>query len=561
MRSELNTLFWLQVKLTRSIFRGRRTTDRLRVMGLVSRILLFSLTLPLFGLMAGALAVGMILLSPRAAFELAMTVNVVLFFIWLLTPASYNSQLAERFEMSRLFLYPIHYRSIVVGSTLVSLLTMTGLWTALILAGEIVGLAWHQPLALPLLLIGAIPVFALLVLTGRIMEDFFDLVADDRRLRGLVIGLLSLPFMFCWVGQYAVQFATANYQEFPDFARVPFLEGMRALDQATSLSEFLEILRPSRLLIWLPPGWATAGMGLAARGDWGLQLLLLVLSITSVALLLWAHAGITRRLMRGAALSAGTARVRSRSWRWRLPGPPPFWAAFHKDWIYLWRSPLPRRLIFSALASLIAMAYPLLIQSRAGLGPERALIVGAFAMTVLSGILNMGLTGNYFGAIDREGFATLAFSAIDRRQVIVSANLAVLLFASALFGLLALGLALFSRSWEVFPLGLFLGLCLQIGGAPAYNLAAILGPYRAELRYRRGRQRGNLWAVASWFLSAFPIIVMLVVPYLFWRPGLALTMPAAALYCGGLYALTLKPLAQLLQRNEYDILAAVTAHE
>ena len=99
--------------------------------------------------------------------------------------------------MSRLFPHPIRFRSIVVGSTLMSMLTMTGLWTMPILLGEVVGLAFHQPLALPLILLGALPTFALLVLTGRIMDDFFDLVAADRRLRALVLALVSLPLMLC----------------------------------------------------------------------------------------------------------------------------------------------------------------------------------------------------------------------------------------------------------------------------------------------------------------------------------------------------------------------------
>ena len=169
MRSELQTLFWLQWKLTRSMFRGRRVADRLRLLMLLSRLAMFLFSIPTSVLIGCGLAVGMILLSPEAAHELATLTNVCIFFIWLSLPASYNSQLAERFEMSRLFAYPIRFRSIVVGSTLMSLLTITGMWTALILLGEIVGMAWHQPLALPLILIGAVPTFALLVLTGRIM--------------------------------------------------------------------------------------------------------------------------------------------------------------------------------------------------------------------------------------------------------------------------------------------------------------------------------------------------------------------------------------------------------
>lgn len=565
MWSELRTLFWLQWKLTRSMFRSRRLGDRLRVLGLLWRVFSLLFTLPMFVLMGAGLAVGLILLSPRAAYEVAMVANTFLFFIWLLLPASYNSQLVERFEMSRLFPYPVRFRSIVVGSTLMSLLTMTGLWTVPLVLGEVVGLVYHQPLALPLILFGALPTFALLVLTGRIMDDFFDLVAGDRRLRALVLSLLSLPFMLCWVGQYAVQYATDNFSNLPRFAQLPFLEGLERLGEASGLVEALEILRVSRLLVWLPPGWTTAGMGLWVGGEWGPALLFLGFSAAFVALLLWVHARIVRRLMQGAALSIGTERVRSRRWLLHMPGPPAFWALFRKDWLYLWRSPMPRRLIFSTLIMAVAMVFPLrsMAQSDAPPAMREALpLIGAtFVITMASMAINLGLTGNYFGAVDREGFATLALSAQNRRYVILSANLAVLLYAGLQVLALSAGIALLANFWTVLPLGLYLGLCLQVGGAPAYNLAAIIGPYRAQLKFSGGRQRGNMWGLLAWLISAPPILALIVLPYIFWKPGLVLTLPLGAIYSLGLYALTLEPLARLLQRREHAILEAVTAQD
>ena len=54
---------------------------------------------------------------------------------------------------------------------------------------------------------------------------------------------------------------------------------------------------------------------------------------------------------------------------------------------------------------------------------------------------------------------------------------------------------------------------------------------------------------------------MIVLSYIFWRPGLILTLPLGVVYSLGLYVLTLKPLARLLQRREHAILEAVTAEE
>ena len=570
--SELKTLFWLQFKLTRSMFRSRRTSDRLHVVGVLLQILKLLFSLPMFVLMGGALAATLILLSPDAAYEVAMLVNAFMFFIWLLLPASYSSQLVERFEMSRLFPHPIRLRSIVLGSTLMSMLTMTGMWTVPILLGQAVGLAWHQPLALPLILIGALPLFALLVLTGRIMDDLFDLVAGDRRLRAIVLALLSLPFMVCWMGQYVVQLATDNYEKVPQFFQIPALRELSRMGEPDSFGEVMrrisrvfEILRPSRFLTWLPTGWATSGMGLAVRDEWGRGLSFLALSLAAVALLLWVHGRVTRRLMEGAALGIGAERVRRHTSRQRMPGPPAFWALFQKDWTYLWRSPLPRRLIFSALISVVAILVPLRQAARGDLSLRESrvrqaipLIAGAFEVTMIGLVVNAGLTANYFGAMDREGFATLALSAHDRRYTILSSNLAVALFAGALWLVLLTAIAMLTRTWLVLPLGLYLALCMQIGGAPAYNLAAIVGPYRTQLKYTRGRQRGNFWGMLAWLVSAPPVLALIVLPYIFWRPGLILTLPLGLAYSVGLYAFTLRPLARLLQRREFEILEAVT---
>ena len=47
----------------------------------------------------------------------------------------------------------------------------------------------------------------------------------------------------------------------------------------------------------------------------------------------------------------------------------------------------------------------------------------------------------------------------------------------------------------------------------------------------------------------------------YWKPGWALTLPLGLVYSVGLYALTLKPLARLLQRREHLIWEAVMAKD
>jgi hypothetical protein len=193
---------------------------------------------------------------------------------------------------------------------------------------------------------------------------------------------------------------------------------------------------------------------------------------------------------------------------------------------------MPRRLIFPSLVMAVVMVVPIWSIAQGDAPPALrevlSLIAGAFVITMSSMVVNLRITGNYFGTIDREGFETPAHSALDRRHVILSANLAVALYAGLQIVVLLSVIAALSGSWAVFPLGLYLGLCLQVGGAPAYNLAAIVGPYRAQLKFSGGRQRGNLWGLLAWLVSAPPVLALIVLPYVFWKPGLALTLPLGA---------------------------------
>jgi len=563
MWRDLKNLLWLQGRLTVAMFRTRRASERLHVAGVVLQVVSFVFALPFFvGMGIGIALLGILLFTPRANYEFLMLVNNGLFAIWLILPASYSSQIVERFEMSRLFAYPIRFRSIVVGSTLISLLTMTGVWSVILLGGEIIGLAWHQPLALPLILLGALPTFAILVLTGRIMEDLFDLVAGDRRLRTLVITVMMLPFMLLGIGQSFIQNAIQNYDHIPFLQKLPIQDLLAQLSTAQNPSQFLEILRPSRALTWLPAGWATAGMASAPAGAWGRSALFLALSFAAVGLLLWLHAGITRRLMQGAAVGLGAERVRIRESRFsgRLPGPPTFWALLRKDWTYMWRSPAARRMLFGGLLAILPAVF---ILWQPGIEDTdfqtyAPLFAGLLIIVMLSMMINMNITSNYFGIIDREGFGALAMSPVDRRQFIVSANVATFVIAAALYALVLVVLAVFTRAWAFVPLGLCLGVFLQISGSPLYTLAAIIGPYRMQLQYTSGtRQRGNLWGMLAWFISGIPMTLLLVLPYIFWKPALFVTVPVAFVYSVGLYAITLKPLARLLQSRENAILEAV----
>ncbi len=557
--AELKTLFWLQGKLTLAMFRSRRAADWFWLLRLGLTLIQMIFTFPMFLLLGVGVAVSLALLSPRAAFEAAVLGNTLMTLLWLMAPGMYSSQLMERFEMSRLFPHPISFRGIVMGSTLMAALNMTGLLTLPILAGEIVGLAWHKPLAAPLVALGALPAFALFALAGRLMDDFFDLVASDRRLRALVLFILTAPFMFMWLGQYYLQYISHNFEQLPAFIDPAFAA---QLQQVRGPSDLLETLRLSRFLLWLPPGWVSAGMGMVVADSWGKGLLFLALAFGAVGGLLWLHAGVTRRLMEGAALTVGVERVRTRGLGFTLPGPTAFWALVAKDWRYLWRSPLPRRMLFAAVIVPIAMLLPLsnipaeVMATEFGAGAS--VFIGLLIVFLFNMMLNMALTANYFGAIDREGFGTLATSVSDWRQVLLTSNLMMLLFSGGLSILVVTVTAFVSGGLATWPLLVYIALALQVSTTPVYTLAAIWGPYRVELKQGAQNRQGNVWGLLAWLLGTPPVALLVLLPYFLWKPGLWLTVPLSALYSVGLYWLTLKPLATLLQNRQHIILERVT---
>ena len=546
MIAEIKTLFWLQWKLTIAMFRSRRAYIWARLGRILLMLLMLITTIPFFLGIAAALGYGLTRLSPQGAYELAILANCCMLFLWLLLPGTYSSEVIERFEMSRLFVHPISFRSLVTGSTLISLLSFAGVWTALVMAGELVGLAWHNLWAFPLIILGAIPTFVILVLIGRLMDDVFDLVSSDRRLKGLMVFIMSLPFMLIFALNYLVQYSSNNFENMPAFLD-PLLQNMPSIE-GLGFSEAADVilvnLRLSRFLIWLPTGWASAGMASAITGRWVQGLGFLAASGAFAGSLLWAHAAITRRMMRGAAIRIGTERVKSRRLNIKLPGPSTFWALFRKDWLYLMRGFVTKRILFATPIIIVAMGVGVW-QATNVLDASHPIrqaipIVAASILLVTVNLSTSNYTSNYFGTVDREGFATLMTSPIDRRYIWLSANLMTLILAMSQSLVLLTIVAIAARSWIVLPLGLYLGLCLHISTVPAYNLTSIIGPNRMKMGF--SNQGGNMWVVLAWIVASPLVLALFLAPYFLWRPGLIITLPLAAIYSIGLYVGTLRPL-------------------
>ena len=79
-----------------------------------------------------------------------------------------------------------------------------------------------------------------------------------------------------------------------------------------------------------------------------------------------------------------------------------------------------------------------------------------------------------------------------------------------------------------------------------------------ELKYGMQNRQGNIWSFLAWILGTPPVALLILLPYFLWKPALWITIPLSALYSVGLYWLTLKPLAKLLQNRQHIVLERVT---
>jgi len=96
-----------------------------------------------------------------------------------------------------------------------------------------------------------------------------------------------------------------------------------------------------------------------------------------------------------------------------------------------------------------------------------------------------------------------------------------------------------------------------VSAAPLYTLVGILGARRQNVE-NWNQDTGNLWTLLAWPFAIAPALLLVVVPYLLWRPALLVTLPLAVVYAVGLNLLTLRPLARLLDRRAGQIVQAVS---
>jgi ABC-2 type transport system permease protein len=266
--SAFRLLLWLKWTL---MFRGFRR-DKMRLIGTIIMLIVFT---PL-SLGLAAVCWYMCANHPPLIPYIALMALGFAYLVWLITPLL-GFPLNESYDPTRLFIYPVSYRTIflaaAVGGCLdVPTLLILPVFVALILAAApniLAGIACFLLFGLFLIQTIATAQALMLALIGFLRS---------RRFRDITMVLLPLFGMTFYVLQ---QTAVRRFDL--------FITGFR--DIVTS--------PVWKVLQWLPPGWAQSGMMAARSGNYGLVLLDLVLLAAMSSVMAVAAAFAMRQLYLG----------------------------------------------------------------------------------------------------------------------------------------------------------------------------------------------------------------------------------------------------------------------
>jgi hypothetical protein len=259
----------------------------------------------------------------------------------------------------------------------------------------------------------------------------------------------------------------------------------------------------------------------------------------------------------------------------RLTLPPVVEAMAEKELKYLRRDPFFKITLMNLVYMMIVAIFAFLRGSfRHGGTDFNPAGTSPWGLWGASGLLLWGVTGFVFNTFGTEGGAASALFSFpsDRRQMLVGKNLTIL---SALLAVnvvfLSVLCAIAGRLTLLAPLLCWTSLALVVLIAIG-NLVSVYFPYRVAIRgWRTRQQRANqgcaytflyLGATLAAFVLLLPVLAALLVPLQLVGAGwLALTVPFAALYAGGLYLLSLRLAAPLLLEREFVLIEKLTQTE
>lgn len=555
--SEIKNLMWLQWRLTVSSFRSGQKQDVLRIIGYALLALLLIPGLIIFN----ALLIWVYRsLAPWPASEVVTIIMSFIILMWLLTPAS-NTQLVEPFSMPKLFSFPISLNGLVLGSLVVNLFSVGFLAIIPFLIAVSAGTIRSIPGILPTLISAGLFLALLLVLKS-LIDDVFDLIAEDRRLRMIGIMLALVPVIFIVGGQLYFQsrFILPNAESSVDF------ESFAANFTGGDLNEFIWNLRISRFLIWQPGGWLGRATGAASVGRYDLWAAWTALLAAFVALGYLAHRTMVSKLYFGELVRV-QSKGRSNNKKLRAAGPrlplvaaessQALWAFLAADWRGFKRNPYTIRMaIGPVILGIMAVFFS---STMPGPASGIAALLGLTAVTTVT--LSYG--HNVFGILDNPGLGTVLLSPVPARWLLVSHNMLLTALVAVMSFGAGLLVAIVSRD-PLAPLAaLGAAMLIQLITLSVCNFTAVLLPYKVDLEKGRAASNDSRTSLISVFavlggmgLLSLPIVIAFASSGLILRtliPGGV----AAIVYAVVVYAGTTVFAGQLLESRGPRVLAEI----
>jgi ABC-2 type transport system permease protein len=501
------------------------------------------------GLLLGALGglplagAGFLLLAlvpraePRFGLLLAEAVFLALFLGWLLLPLlSFGGD--GSLDPARLVLLPLRPGQLMGGLFLAGCVGIAPLCTLVALAGGVVGFAPLGP-GLPLAVGAVLVQFALCLVGSRALLTVLSRQLRSRRARDLGIVLVSLTGVAV---SLAVQVGARMAAR---FERVD-----------------VEALRPlGRVVGWLPPGLAARALVDAGRGRLLAAAAELLAAVVVVLLLGWWW---WRSLDHVLVTAEPPARVRSRPAAGLVPRlARPLLPADRrgavaaKELRYMARH--PRLRVAWLTSGLLCVALVVVVGLNDWNHPALVLVALAVAFLVSQNSLNQ------FGW-DGPAYWTNAVSGADPRGDLAGRNLAAMLAGLATTAVLAVALAAVTGGWLYVPVAL----CVSAGVlAVALGVADVVS---VRFPYPVPEVTSNLWAVQGTGqgclvglvqMVAFavegalllPLLALVGIGVLAWRPALAIACPTAVLYGLAVWRVGLGIGARWLRGHQPELLA------
>lgn len=539
LAGELRDILWLQRKLlVNALLRGE-TQGRTR---LLTALLLLVAFLPTVAFVSIGLLLALRGMDPSDSERIVAVAFTFLLFIWAAAPLT-AQPIFEGIHLSRLLCLPVSFAGLSLGGILASAFGLLSLLSLPLLAASVAGSA-RGPISGLAGLLSAALLFVLLNMVKAVSTTVFELLAEDRRLRGafaFVATLLPLAFYLEQIGMPR-----------------EFEEGGMPFFAPDALS--------TRLAQWLPGGWYAAAVRSASLGDWRGWLLAIALLLAFCLTAFVLQLGLMRRLHLGELVkSKGRSRRRE-----RLAGDVrrlPFLSQadsrvlgglLRKDLLNLRRSPITLRLSFLPLLFTPMAFYMGRMALEASPGPLPLMIgIGA-----LSALMTSAIGMNAFGLFDHKGVASLLLAPASRRLILLSHGLTGMGLCLGLTAVVGLGAALGMSDFRLLPLALGTAGLVQLCLGGLSHVTSVRFPIYIDLE--RGQTEANQRSFAATFLLflggpllLLPLIGPLAFTALLAPNQLPVALTAVTIYALMAYVLQLRLAERMMPAREADIIAAI----